>query len=240
MFKQVRANSPNMHPDPGRSERRLAADCVAFLRSNGAIENLAFEMGGIAVWPDAYRLRLVAKIQLGGLVFVTDPTLLRTGAKASWSTVSAAPPMATVPRRWECISLRPGFCFARADDLQFIIHELTHAHIYDLALGMHSRWHNEAVAYVTQATWSLAQPATHRAPAPAPDSLIAAAASYIAARVLEGRTRVSLVDTLTLMHAIKHDPMYRGLSPAIVSGGRPWGHRTEIGEHSIRLNALLQ
>ena len=224
--------------DTDETQGAIAAACLTFLRTDGAIGNLRFDMAGIAVAPNAYRHGQARKIAERRLSFRIRPDLLRTGIKAAWVVrTHRTPGTATPPPPAEILFVRPGFQIARPDDRQYLVHELTHAHLHDLAIGIHARWHNEAVAYVAQAIWSLSQPPLGLSGGF--DSLTTVAAAHIAAKVLDGETTVSLADTLTLMHAIKHDPLYRWLSPTVQSDPMSTHRQTAIGDRSRRLSELL-
>ena len=165
------------------------SDLVSFLRSHPAIAKINFSFGSFKVYPLAYRSDVADAIDSGKVDLRIKP--LPPPVAASYDVL------------YDQLTIAPTFTFASIPDQALLVHESTHIYLDILKIGWHSRYTNEAVAYLAEAVFLEAGGHAPRAP-----KSISAISHTIARSILSGTYSVTPADVVLLSHAISTHPHY--------------------------------
>lgn len=165
------------------------SDIVFFLRSHPAIAKINFSFSSFKVYPSAYRMDVADSIDSGKVDLRIKP--LPPLVAASYDVL------------YDQLTIASTFTFASIADQALLVHESTHIYLDILKIGWHSRYTNEAVAYLAEAVFLEAGGHAPRAP-----KSISAISHTIARSVLSGTYSVTPADVVLLSDAISTHPHY--------------------------------
>jgi hypothetical protein len=178
------------------------SDIVFFLRSHPAIAKINFSFSSFKVYPSAYRMDVADSIDSGKVDLRIKP--LPPLVAASYDVL------------YDQLTISSTFTFASIADQALLVHESTHIYLDILKIGWHSRYTNEAVAYLAEAVFLEAGGHAPRAP-----KSISAISHTIARSICPGHTqslrRMSLC-CLVLLPPTRTTAHFQGTFPTHLTG----------------------
>lgn len=109
---------------------------VHFLKTHPSINAVNFKLGAYKIWPDGYRRHVAGALVSGE---IRMGTAVNKDAAASYGMDQ------------DRLELAPTANLSSLRDQGLVVHECTHAIIDMCAIGEHSAFEDEAVAYIAQA-----------------------------------------------------------------------------------------
>ncbi len=193
------------------TEVSLKADILNFLEKNIHINKLRFNFKNYNIYPGAYKVLVHHAIENEDIE-IEIHTDLDNETAASYQSRHLI-------FSDDRIKLRPEFSIKLAGHQAILIHECTHAYTDLLNMGTHSRWEDEALAYIAQYIFELSS----KNMTPILRKRLYGFRKYgcdIAANILTGSQNVPLKDAERLIRFIRMSPGYRN-SPkdTVVSDG---------------------
>lgn len=182
---------------------------VHFLRTDGAVARLDFSMMTYKIAPKDYR-DVATAIERGDILM--SHRRPAGGAAAAYNA------------GYDGLELQRGFKLGNGINAALLVHECTHA-ILDLRnIGSHSRYEDEAVAYVAEELFQLYERGTTISAKGSSHTAASGAAIYQAAIAIAkviannpGNRNVPTHMAKTLVDAVRATPIYARNTPKLVS-----------------------